>query len=56
MTMNSLVKAFWKDDSGATAIEYSIIVLLISVAAVYAFGLIGVSVTDIFNKVVAAFL
>lgn len=54
--MRSLVKAFLKDDRGATAIEYSIIVLMIGVASVYAFTLVGVPVTDIFNKVAAAFL
>jgi len=54
--MPSLVKAFLKDQRGATAIEYSIVVLMIGVASVWAFGRIGVPVTDIFNKVADAFL
>ncbi|MEL6736967.1 MAG: Flp family type IVb pilin [Pseudomonadota bacterium] len=54
--MVRLVNAFVKDERGATAIEYSIIVLMIGVASVYAFTLVGVPVTDIFNRVAEGFL
>ncbi|MEL6947792.1 MAG: Flp family type IVb pilin [Pseudomonadota bacterium] len=53
--MLSRMKTFLADERGATAIEYAIIVLLIAVASVYGFTLIGVSVKDVFDLVVAGF-
>ncbi len=40
---------FLTDKSGATAIEYSILVMMISVAAIVGFSSIGVTLSDIAN-------
>lgn len=48
-------RRFWKNEAGATAIEYAIITLLIGVASVYGFTRAGYSVRDIFEKVAAGF-
>ena len=39
------------DDSGATAIEYSLIAALVSVAAILLLQLLGVSLSDLFDIV-----
>lgn len=44
-------KTFLKNEDGATAVEYGLIVALIGVAIVTAAGLVGVSLDDIFNQV-----
>jgi pilus assembly protein Flp/PilA len=41
----------FRDDSGATAIEYGLIAALIAVAAIGAFTAVGSSLTGIFNTV-----
>lgn len=52
----SLLKSYRDDTSGATAIEYSIIAGLISVAIVGAVATIGTSVRDnLFNVIAASF-
>lgn len=48
--MKSLMK-FFKDESGATAIEYGLIAALISVAAIAAMTTVGNNLTTTFNKV-----
>jgi pilus assembly protein Flp/PilA len=48
---NSLLSNLLCDDSGATAIEYGLIAALIAVAAIAAMGLVGTSLTGIFNTV-----
>jgi len=40
------LKVFFKDESGATAIEYAILVLLIGIACVGAFTLAGNSLEE----------
>lgn len=42
---------FLKDESGATAIEYGLIVALVSVAAISALGTMGDSLVSIFGTV-----
>jgi pilus assembly protein Flp/PilA len=42
---------FFKDESGATAIEYGLIAALVSVAAIGALGLMGDALSQIFNRV-----
>lgn len=49
--MNSTVKNFINDESGATAIEYGLIAALVSVAAVTALQTLGTSLTGIFGVV-----
>ena len=48
------VKAFFRDDNGATAIEYGLIAALISVVIIVAITAVGGSLTDVFEAVDAA--
>jgi len=41
-------REFFRDDSGATAIEYGLIAALVAVAAIAAFQLVGTSLSDVF--------
>jgi len=41
----------WKNEDGATAIEYGLIAALIAVAAIASFQLVGTSLSGIFNTV-----
>lgn len=45
------LKAFLKEEDGATAIEYGLIAALVSVAAIGALQLMGGSLVDIFTVV-----
>ena len=47
----SFLKAFLKDDSGATMIEYGLVAALVSVAAIAALQLLGTQLQIIFNTV-----
>ena len=47
----SFIKAFIKDESGATMIEYGLIAALVSVAAIIALQLLGTELQNIFNNV-----
>ena len=49
--MISTIKNFVNDESGATAIEYSLIAALVSVAAVSALTLVGDSLETMFTTV-----
>ncbi len=48
---NQIFVEFFKDDSGATAIEYGLIAALVSVAAIAALTSLGGSLTNIFTAV-----
>ena len=48
--MKNLVK-FFKDESGATAIEYGLIAALIAVGIITALGLVGGELTNTFNSI-----
>jgi pilus assembly protein Flp/PilA len=50
MTRN-ILKRIIKDESGATAIEYGLIVALVSMAAILAYQALGTSITNFFNGV-----
>ncbi len=52
--MFGTVKAFIKDESGATAIEYGLIAALVSVAAIGALQVLGGSLQAMFNSVATA--
>jgi len=39
------------DDAGATAIEYGLIVALIAIAALIAFQSLGLTLSDVFDKI-----
>jgi pilus assembly protein Flp/PilA len=48
--MNTIAR-FAKDESGATAIEYGLIAMLISVAIIGVLGKIGTSLNNVFGNV-----
>ena len=47
----NFIKAFLKDESGATMIEYGLVAALVSIAAVVALQLLGSELQKIFNTV-----
>ena len=47
----SFLKAFLKDESGATLIEYGLVAALVSVAAIIALQVLGAQLQIIFNTV-----
>ncbi len=49
--MLTRIITFFRDDSGATAIEYGLIAALVSVAAIAALTAMGGSLTTIFTAV-----
>jgi pilus assembly protein Flp/PilA len=52
--MLSLFRHFMKNDSGATAIEYTLIASLIAVAAITAMRTVGGKVTNVLGNVANA--
>lgn len=46
-----MIRKFFKNEKGATAIEYGLIAALIAVAAITAMGTIGSNLTTTFNEV-----
>ena len=51
--MSSRVKAFFSDESGATAVEYALIASLIAIVIVGAITAIGTQLSGTFNEVSA---
>jgi pilus assembly protein Flp/PilA len=51
---NTLVRTLQRDDRGATAVEYGLMVALIAAVIVTAVTLIGTNLTSVFNKVANA--
>ena len=49
--MYSRVKAFFSDESGATAIEYALIASLIAIVIVGAITVVGTQLNGTFNEV-----
>ena len=49
--MTNFIRSFWKDEEGATAIEYGLIASLISVAAIVAFTTVGSKLSATFGYV-----
>jgi len=45
------IKRFWKEEEGATAVEYGIMVALIAVAIIVTVTAVGGSLNDLFNTV-----
>jgi pilus assembly protein Flp/PilA len=52
--MVAAMKKLWSDESGATAVEYGLMVALIAVVIIAAVTLLGESVSDKFNDVESA--
>jgi pilus assembly protein Flp/PilA len=46
-----MIKKLFKNEEGATAIEYGLIAALIAVAAITAMGALGDSLSNTFNEV-----
>jgi pilus assembly protein Flp/PilA len=46
-----VIKKIFKNEDGATAIEYGLIAALIAVAAITAMGTLGTNLNTTFNKV-----
>lgn len=53
--MKQLIQKFLKDESGATMVEYAILVALISIAAIAIIVVIGGQINAAFTAVSAAF-
>jgi pilus assembly protein Flp/PilA len=49
--MGQVFQRFWKDESGATAIEYSLLAGLIAIVIIAAVKNVGTKVSTQFNKV-----
>lgn len=47
--MINQIKRFMKDDSGATMIEYGLLVALVAIAAIVALGLLGTELGTLFG-------
>jgi len=50
-TMNNLVLRFWRDETGATAIEYGLIAAGISIAIIAAVNGLGTNLSGVFTSV-----
>jgi pilus assembly protein Flp/PilA len=49
--MTGFMKSLWQDESGATAVEYGLMVALIAVAIVVAVGAVGGQLSTLFGNV-----
>jgi pilus assembly protein Flp/PilA len=52
--MSRLVSLLVRNESGVTAIEYSLIAALIAVAAISALGVVGASISSTFNTIASS--
>ena len=48
------MKRFWKDESGATAIEYTIVAAGIAMAIVTTLGIAGSNISTLYTTIAAA--
>lgn len=49
--MKSLLLKFWKDEEGATAIEYALIAGLVAVVIIAALTALGEDITALFTRI-----
>jgi pilus assembly protein Flp/PilA len=49
--MVAAMKRFWNDESGATAVEYGLMVALIAVVIIVSVALLGTNLNNKFNTV-----
>ena len=49
--MTKFLKSLWKDEDGATAIEYGLLAALISVVIIVAVSTLGGTLNSVFEKV-----
>ncbi len=52
--MKSLMQKIWREEEGATAVEYALMVALIAVAIIVAVRSLGTSVSEKFDVVATA--
>jgi pilus assembly protein Flp/PilA len=52
--MVAAMKRFWNDESGATAVEYGLMVALIAVVIILAVTALGTNLTGKFNEAATA--
>ncbi|KKW68989.1 hypothetical protein AAV94_02200 [Lampropedia cohaerens] len=52
--MTDIIKNFWKDEEGATAIEYGLIAGLIAVVIIGAVTGLGTQIKEKFNEILTA--
>ena len=52
--MKSLMKRIWKEEEGATAVEYGLMVALIAVVIIVAVRALGTSISEKFDVVATA--
>lgn len=52
--MSNIIKRFIKEESGATMVEYAILVALIAVAVIVTVSLLGTKINQTFQKAVNA--
>jgi pilus assembly protein Flp/PilA len=52
--MTKLIQQLWKDEEGATMVEYGLMVALIAVVCIGAVTLVGTGVQGTFNGIVAS--
>ncbi len=45
------IRKFWQDDSGASAVEYGLLVALIAAVIIVAVSLLGTNLSSKFNRV-----
>ena len=48
MQLPTILKKFWREEAGATAIEYGLIAGLVAIACIAALSALGGSLNDIF--------
>jgi pilus assembly protein Flp/PilA len=49
--MSKLLKNFWANEQGATAIEYGLIASMVSIAAIFSLTTVGTKLSYTFNSV-----
>jgi Flp pilus assembly pilin Flp len=53
--MNAMLKTFWRDEDGGEAVEWPLIVALVAIAALAAWGLLGDKIKAAIDTIIAAF-
>lgn len=51
--MLNTLKRFWSDESGATMVEYAVLVALIALAVIATVALVGAQIDTMFQRVLA---
>lgn len=46
-----MIKAFLRDESGQDVVEYSLLLVLVGVAALFVLTMMGASISSIFSKI-----